>query len=51
MIVMDFCFQNAKNKGINFDYVLWLGIDMSALINVTSKIYLKRLSSSFRDIS
>ena len=35
MGVIDFSFQNADTKGRNLDYVLWLGIFTSALINVT----------------
>ena len=48
MSVMDFCFENADTKGRNLDYVLWLGMVMSALM-LLSRIYLRRLSSSSRD--
>ena len=34
---MDFCFQNSDTKGRNLD-ILWLGMVMSALINVTQQI-------------
>ena len=34
---MDFCFQNADTKGRNLDYVLWLGMVMSVLIDVTQQ--------------
>ena len=50
MSVMDFCFENADTKGRNLDYVLWLGMVISALM-LLSRIYLRRLSSSSRDIS
>ena len=43
MIFMDFYFQNADTKGRNLDYVLWLGMVTSALINVTCRTYLRRL--------
>ena len=33
----EFLFWNADTKGINLDYVLWFGIIMSALINVTQQ--------------
>ena len=42
MGVMGFCFENADTKGRNSDYVLWLGMVMSALI-LLSSIYLRRL--------
>ena len=34
---MDFCFQNADTKGRNLDYVFWLSMVMSVLINVTQQ--------------
>ena len=50
MSVMDFCLENADTNGRNLDYVLWLGMVMSALM-LLSRIYLRRLPSSSRDIS
>ena len=34
---MEFCFQNADTKVKNLNYVLWLGMVMSVLINVTKQ--------------
>ena len=34
---MDFYFQYADIKGRNLDYVIWLSMVMSALINVTQQ--------------
>ena len=38
MGVMDFCFQNIDTKGKNLDYFIWLGMVMSALINITTQL-------------
>ena len=42
MSVVDFCFQNADKEGRNLDYVLSLGMVMSALM-LLNIIYLGRL--------